>query len=39
MTETGVDVTKAMAVLEGLEQVLDYFYAQRERLLNSLTQG
>jgi hypothetical protein len=37
LAEKGSDTTKAKAVLRGLEQVLDYFYAQRERILDILT--
>ncbi|WP_262269916.1 hypothetical protein [Microvirga yunnanensis] len=37
MTEQGADPETAKAVLHGLEQVLDYFYAQRERILDILT--
>jgi hypothetical protein len=37
MTEQGGDTEKAKAVLQGLGQVLDYFYAQRERILDILT--
>lgn len=37
MTEQGADTTKAKALLQGLEHVLDYFYAQRERILDILT--
>ena len=37
MTEQGTDIETAKAVLQGLEQVLDYFYAQRERILDILT--
>ncbi|EIM31179.1 hypothetical protein [Microvirga lotononidis] len=37
MNEQGFDTETATAVLHGLEQVLDYFYAQRERILDILT--
>ncbi len=37
MTEHGADTKTAKAVLHGPEQVLDYFYAQRERILDILT--
>lgn len=37
MTEQGTDTETAKAVLQGLEHVLDYFYAQRERILDILT--
>ena len=37
IAEQGDDTEKAKAVLRGLEQVLDYFYAQRERILDILT--
>ncbi|WP_262029567.1 hypothetical protein [Microvirga sp. Mcv34] len=37
MAEQGADIETAKAVLQGLEQVLDYFYAQRERILDILT--
>ncbi|MBA1158974.1 hypothetical protein H0S73_23025 [Microvirga sp. Marseille-Q2068] len=37
MTEQGADTETAQAVLHGLEQVLDYFHAQRERILDILT--
>ncbi|WP_114944934.1 hypothetical protein [Microvirga calopogonii] len=37
ITKQGADTETALAVLHGLEQVLDYFYAQRERILDILT--
>ena len=37
MTEQEGDTETAKAMLQGLEQVLDYFYAQRERILDILT--
>ncbi|EIM26675.1 hypothetical protein [Microvirga lotononidis] len=37
MTKQGADTKTAKAVLKGLEEVLDYFYAQRERILDILT--
>jgi vacuolar-type H+-ATPase subunit E/Vma4 len=37
MTEQEADTEMAKAVLQGLAQVLYYFYAQRERILDILT--
>jgi vacuolar-type H+-ATPase subunit E/Vma4 len=37
MNEQGANTETPKAVLQGLEQVLDYFYAQRERILDILT--
>ena len=38
MAEMGQDTTKAKAVLLGLGEVLDYFYAERELLLEAVEQ-
>ena len=37
MTAQGADTGTAKAVLRGLEQVLGYFYVQRQRILDILT--